>query len=491
VQTTLLGLAIAFIIALLAALIGPYFIDWNRFRPQFEAEASKVIGAPLRVAGDLSARLLPTPSLRLRYIVVGRANDLGKVRAEKLDVEFSLGDLMRGEWRANELTIGGAALDLGLDPQGRIDLPISNGKFNLGSLSIDRLNLTGRVAVHDAASRQTLELNDIAFSGEVRSTAGSVRGQGSFALDGARHGFNVSSGQTADSSGTRVHLGIDPGEQTPSADVDGVLNFEGRAPRFEGTVALAAPPAPKAKAGDNAPASWRIAAKVKASRAAAQLEQIDASYGDDERALRLVGFGDIRFDASPEAHVTLSARQLDADKFLAKEGANAQDGTKERAAEPVRLLPGLRALLAALPRPPISTLVSFGTEKIMLGGRPLQNLSAELHIDAAARVRSWAIDRLDVRAPGVTQISLSAGVSSGSLGNFSGVLDVDSTDPDVLLMWLQGRSDVGYRGQQPLRLRGNIDVTADRIAIEALTAEIDGGAVEGRAALSSLSSGKS
>jgi len=81
VQTTLLGLAIAFIVALLAALIGPYFIDWNQFRPQFEAEASKVVGAPVRVAGDLSARLLPTPSLGLRYVVVGRANDLGKVRA--------------------------------------------------------------------------------------------------------------------------------------------------------------------------------------------------------------------------------------------------------------------------------------------------------------------------------------------------------------------------------------------------------------------------
>ena len=51
-QTTLLGLAIAFIIALIAALIVPYFVDWNQFRPQFEAEASKVIGAPVRVAGD-------------------------------------------------------------------------------------------------------------------------------------------------------------------------------------------------------------------------------------------------------------------------------------------------------------------------------------------------------------------------------------------------------------------------------------------------------
>ena len=91
------------IIALAAALVGPYFVDWNQFRPQFEAEATQVIGAPVRVAGELEARLLPSPTLRLRSVVVGGANDLGKVRADKLDVEFSLGSLMRGEWRATQL----------------------------------------------------------------------------------------------------------------------------------------------------------------------------------------------------------------------------------------------------------------------------------------------------------------------------------------------------------------------------------------------------
>src|ERR1700684_4119057 len=131
VQTTLLGLAIAFIIALMAALIGPYFIDWNQFRPQFEAEATQVIGAPVHVAGELDARLLPTPSLRLRSVVVGGANDLGKIRADKLDVEFSLGSLRRGEWRADELAINGMSVDLGLDQKGRVELPASTGKFNL------------------------------------------------------------------------------------------------------------------------------------------------------------------------------------------------------------------------------------------------------------------------------------------------------------------------------------------------------------------------
>ena len=209
------------------------------------------------------------------------------------------------------------SLDLGLDPKGRIDWPASTGKFNLGSLSIDRLNLTGRIALHDAASRGTLELNDIAFSGDVRSLAGAVRGDGNFMLSGTRYPFRVSSGQSPDGAGTRVHLNIDPGARALSADLDGVLSFEARAPRFEGAMVLAVPAGLKAK-GDVPITPWRISAKVKADPAAAQLDQLEASYGSEETALKFAGVGDIRFGASPQLHAVLSARQLDADRFVAK-----------------------------------------------------------------------------------------------------------------------------------------------------------------------------
>ena len=199
-----------------------------------------MIGAQVRVGGALDARLLPTPSLRLRSVVVGGANDLGKVRADKLDVEFSLGSLMRGEWRATELTINGMALDLGLDAQGRIDWPASTGgTFNLGSLAIDRLNLTGRIALHDAASRGTLELNDIAFSGDVRSLAGSVRGDGNFMLSGIA--LSVPRLVRPD-AGRQRHPRASHRRSRRArrrVDLDGVLSFDARAPRFEGAVMLA------------------------------------------------------------------------------------------------------------------------------------------------------------------------------------------------------------------------------------------------------------
>ncbi|MBR0869294.1 AsmA family protein [Bradyrhizobium tropiciagri] len=480
-QTTLLGLAIALILALVAALVGPFFVDWNQFRPQFEAEATRIIGAPVRVAGNLDARLLPAPWLRLKTVTIGGANDLGKVRAANLDVEFSLGSLMRGEWRATELTINGVSLDLGLDPKGRVDWPVSSGAFSLASLAIDRLNLTGRIALHDAASRSTLELNDIAFSGDVRSLAGAIRGDGNFMMGGNRYPFRVSSGQGPDGNGTRVHLNIDPGQRPLSADLDGVLSFEARAPRFEGAVTLAG--APGQRGGDDPP--WRIAAKVKGDNAAARLDQVEVSYGAEDRALKLTGSGDVRFGATPLLRASLSARQLDADKFAAKDsgkdtGKDTAKGGTDANAEPARVLPALRAMLSGVPASPLPAQIELASERIMLGGRPLQDISAELQSDA----KSWTVRRLEFRAPGSTRVSMSgASAQGGAANSFKTALNIESTDPDALMSWLQGRGDAAYRSQKPLRLRGDVTVSPAGFAIDGMRAEIESGTVEGRVAV--------
>lgn len=463
-QTTLLGLAIAFILALLAALIGPYFIDWNQFRPQFEAEATRIIGVPVRVAGELDARLLPAPTLRLRSVTFGGNNDLGRLRADKLDVEFSLSSLMRGEWRATELSVGGMAADLGLDAKGKVDLPsTASGTFNLASLAIERLNLTGRLALHDAASRSTLELNDIVFSGDVRSLAGSVRGDGNFTAAGVRYPFRVSSGPSPDGSATRLHLNIDPGERAILADLEGVLAFDNRQPKFDGALTLAVPPTKKP--GEAGPTPWKIIAKLKADPAGARFDQIDASFGPEDTALKLGGVGDLRFGASPLLRAVLSARQVDADKLAGRDDA-----------EPLRILPALRAGLAAIPQAPIPAQIEFNSDQIMLGGRPLQNITTELQTDG----RSWTFQRLELRAPGMTQLSLN-GATPGA-DSFSGRLSVESSDPDTLAAWLQGRSEVNRRSTRPLRLAGDVTIAANHLAIDKLKADIEGGTVEGRIA---------
>lgn len=473
-QTTLLGLAIAFIIALVAALVGPHFIDWTRFRPQFEVEASRILGAPVRVSGSLSATLLPTPSLRLQSVVVGGPNDPGRIRADNLAVEFSLGSLMRGEWRATELTVNGVALDLGLDQKGRIDWPVSSDNSNLATLAIDRVNLTGRVALHDAASRSTLELNDIAFSGDVRGLAGSIRGNGNFTVQGTRYPFRVSSSQ--DASGARVRLTLDPGLHGWMVDLDGALAFEARVPHFDGTMAVARS-APDGTAPDSV-TPWRLTTKLKADPVKASLAQLDISYGRDDAAMKLTGLADFRFGAKPLLQALLSAKQLDADKLLAKQSGST---------EPVQMMPGLRVLLAALPHAPLPTRIDINAERIILGGRPVQDLDLTLR----AASGSWSVDRLEVRAPGTTDISIQGALASSSRtddassdvdDSFKGALKIDSSDPGSFTAWLLGRTDAAAQKQKPLHVAGNVHLASDRIAIDDLKADVDGGAITGRIA---------
>lgn len=473
-QTTLLGLAIAFIIALVAALVGPHFIDWTRFRPQFEVEASRILGAPVRVSGALDATLLPTPSLRLQSIVVGGPNDPGRIRADNLAVEFSLGSLMRGEWRATELTVNGVALDLGLDQKGRIDWPVSSDNPNLAALAIDRVNLTGRVALHDAASRGTLELNDIAFSGDVRGLAGSVRGNGNFTVSGTRYPFRVSSSH--DGGGARVRLTLDPGLHGWMVDLDGALAFEARVPRFDGTMTMTRS-APDGTAPDSV-TPRRLTSKLKADPVKASLAQLDVSYGRDDAAMKLTGVADFRFGAKPLLQVLLSAKQLDADKVLAKQSGST---------EPVQMMPGLRALLAALPQAPLPTRIDINAERIILGGRPVQDLDLTLR----AANGSWSVDRLEVRAPGTTDISIQGALASSGHtddpssdvdDSFKGALKIDSSDPGAFTTWLLGRTDGAAQKQKPLHVAGNVHLASDRIAIDDLKADVDGGAITGRIA---------
>ncbi|MBN8967316.1 MAG: AsmA family protein [Rhizobiales bacterium] len=460
-QTTLLGLAIAFIVALIAALVGPFFIDWNQYKPQFEAEASRIIGAPVRVSGALDARLLPAPVLRLRSLSVGAKADASRMSADKLDVEFSLGSLLRGEWRASELSLDGVALDIGLDRQGRIDWPSAKSGFNFGALTVDRLNLTGRISLHDAGSGAHVDLDDLTFKGDVRGLTASLRGEGAVRIAGALTPFRLSTGQAADGKGTRLRLMLDQAERNPGADLDGVLTLDARRPGFDGAVTLAG----------TAGHPWKLNAKGKADPAGAAFDQVELTYGADDVGLKLAGRIDAPFGAAPRMQVKLSASQLDADRL------ETRSDTPETAP---RLIPKLRALVAAVPSAPLPTQIAIDVEQIVLGGRPLRNLAVRLHSDA----RNWTVDGIELQAPGNTRVTARGAVAiSERSSTFSGPLDVRSGDVMILAEWLAGRAAPVSHRELPFQLAGALMVAADLVAVDAKQARLGGNSIQGRVAM--------
>ena len=465
-QTTLLGLAIALILALLAALLGPHFINWNDHRAFFEAEASRLVGLTVRVGGDIDAAILPVPSVTLRDIAIGPAGETSRLRARSLRIDLGLGPLMRGEFRAAEMNLIAPQLSIGLDRQGRVDWPPL--ALATETLSIDRLRIEdGRATLTEAASGSRLVLDRLRFAGEVRSLTGPFRGNGEFTAGGRRYGYDVSAGRQG-ADGTRIRLGLKDDERPLTVAADGMLTFERAAPRFGGVITLSRP-AGAVHAGGKAKAyePWRLSSRIKADVTAAALEDVSFQYGPDERAVTLAGSAAFKFGARPLLQGRLAARQVDFDRLLATSGVPRR--------LPLAAVQAFGEMIGSALRPSWPVALSIGVDAATLGGAALQGIAGDLRSDGA----NWTLDKLELRAPGFSQVKLSGrlyGVGKG-LG-FAGSAKIDSNDPKNLLAWVTG-SAAATAQIAPWHASGDITLAPDRIAVEGLKTEFQRGAVEG------------
>jgi large subunit ribosomal protein L24 len=473
VQTTLLGLAVAIILALVTALVGPLFVDWGRWRTTFEAEATRLVGMPVRVSGRIDARLLPTPSLLLNSIEIGPPGQEPKLRARSLGVEFALGPLLRGEWRAAQLHLDGPEMALGVDADGRIEVPQVAIAFDPDALSFEQVSIEhGRAVLADAASGTRATLEDLWFKGDVRSLNGPFKGEGAFVSAGQLYGYRISGSRRGDDGGMRMHLSLDPADRPLTIETDGTVWVEREHPRFEGGLVLARPAGFKLAAGGTVTSDpWRATSRVNATPASVLLEQLDIQYGPEERAIKLGGTAELKLGAKPRFDAVLSARQLDLDRALL-----ASDAPQRT---PVALLRSLTDAVSAFAQPPVPIKIGLGIDSATLGGAPLIGLRGDIRAEAGA----WSLDTLEFRAPGATQVRASGDLklAVGAL-EFAGPASIDSADPKTLIAWLEGRLDAPRATVGALRARGDVTLGGDRLAVDDLRAEFDRKTIEGRLA---------
>ena len=473
-QTTLLGLAIAIILALVTALVGPLLIDWGSHRSLFEAEASRLIGVNVRVTGVIDARLLPSPRLTLHDIVIGDSADA--IRARSLGVEFALGPLMRGEWRAAELQLGGPQISLGLDRSGHVRAPNLAVAFRPDELSIDRLSIEdGTIALNDAASGASVTLGGVSFNGDARSLAGPIKGAGAVTIGGRRYPYRLTAGRFNDDGGARVHVSVAPVDHPLTIEADGALAFAGGAPNFDGTISLSRPVGIRSR-GSAQPAQdltqpWRLSGKIKASGRSALMQNVDFLYGSEEQGFRLAGVADLTFGAHPRVNSVLSGRQIDLDRAVA-----SADGTRQ---SPAVIIRKLAEAAATAFRPALPFQIGVGIDQVTLGGGSIQNLRG----DISSNADGWNLDRLEFRAPGLTQVRLSGRLAVTTDGvAFSGPTEIDASDPRTLAGWLEGRSETTQGELRPLSLRGDVTLASDKVAVEQLKLEFDHKPATGRLA---------
>ena len=470
-QTTLLGLAIAIILAVLTALVGPLLIDWNSHRSLFEKEASRLIGAPVRIAGAIDARLLPSPRLTANDIEIGKGG--GKIVVRSLGIELALAPLMRGDWRATELHIAGPQVTLRLDASGQINTPEFPLAFNPDALTVERLSVEdGKVSFVDTASGGAVTFNRLWFNGEARSLIGPFKGEGAVTIGEELYPFRLSSGRYGEDGAIRLHVNVDPVNRPLSIETDGLLTLADGTPHFDGTLSLTKPVGIGLRGNARLTQPWRLSGKVKAGTQSALIEQVEYLYGSEEQGLKLTGVADFKFGRNPRFDGVLSGRQVDLDRVLV-----ASDGTRPPPAAAIR---DLIELGGAAFRPTFPIAIGIGIDQVTLGGNIVQNLRGDISTDAGG----WNLDRFEFRAPGYTQVRLSGHLAVGADGvAFNGPAEIEANDPQVLAAWLEGRSDVPVTPSidlRTLRMFGDLTLGSEKIAFEKLRAEFDRKTISGR-----------
>jgi large subunit ribosomal protein L24 len=475
VQTTLLTLGIAIILALVAALVGPAMIDWQDYKAQFEEQAKQTLGPDVRVGGTIDVRLLPSPSIVLGDVQIGPAESSRKVSARGLSMELSLSSLMRGDIRANQVTLDRPEVRIALDKSGALPMPGLALNFDADRLAIERLTITdGQITLVDAASgAATLAVEGLNVSGEVGSLIGPFRLDGAFSVHGERYTYRLAGSRRGDDGGMKIRLGLGSTARALDFDTDGTVWLGGGSPRFEGAATLTRLVAVSSDGSGRAAVfnePFKVAGKVKASTASVQIDKMEMTYGQEPRIIRVSGVATLGLGQDPRLSGALAVRQIDFDRVLPSE-------QKRSPFETVKLLVDK---LAELPKPPLPVHLAVNVDSLLAGGATVSSLHGA--VDSAAD--GWSLDKLDLRAPGATQVTTTGKltVTDRHKVEFQGPVKVESNDPAVFFAWIEGRSASGRPPLGPMNGSGTVTLGHERVAVEGLKAEIEHKALTGRVA---------
>ncbi len=503
--------------ALFAALIGPYFINWTSYRTNFEQEASRYFGQPVTVAGRADLRLLPTPVLSFTDVRLGDPEE-PYVVVERFRAEVELTPLLKGEINVLDMTIERPTLQIdlaGLDQISTAELPEHNfdpEKIALNDVEIAR----GEALVLDSRTGRQWSVSNINAVIDAKSLAGPARIDAGLIFDGQPVTVRAATGRRAGDKAIPLNISISPARWPVTLIADGKLRIgedgapvyiakavitgqaaakrasngvtdpadagpAGTDPAGGDTVAgggtsigdapddpdvtvddFAGTGEPDASAGEPfGIAALRLLADIELTARQFTTDNLQVAYGPLERPLQLNGRADVAFAQDPQFEIALDARQINLDRIVGGGPSN-----------PVSVgvaLGVLREALTVMPAPSMPGTLSFRSDGVVIDGSVLEDASARLAADDG----QWAVESASVELPGDARFETGGRLVPGETPKFEGWSRLDVKRPAAFAAWWRGEA-----GQSaligPFSVAANIGFSeASRVAddIVAVTSE--------------------
>lgn len=465
------GIGTAIVVALVTALIGPFFVDWNAWRGVIEDEARRVAGIEIRVLGDIDARLLPSPRIRLADVVVGGV-ERPLLHSGRLLLDLDLLPLMKGEIRLAEVHLDHPEMRLALDAEGRpTGLPALAAATH--EAAIDRLVVTGGRFDLTTADGTTLRLDAVEATATAPALLGPWKAEGRAARDGHPFAFRLATSTTREGE-PAFRLALLPDDLPLAADLDlHVVAPPLATPTLAGRVTVeprrfgdaGAPPRDLAR-----DLPWRLTGAVAVTPSAIEMTELAATLGASEHETTVTGGARLRLGREPTLDLTLETRRLDLDRlFAAKVDPAAPlpepDGPAPRAAL-AGVVDRLAPLLDALPL----AHVDVEARTLTLAGAEVQDLT----LAALRKAGAWQIERLGAKGPGRSSLEVTGTLRPGDSLGFDGRIDFAAEHPSALSNWWTGRAGAPTNepALDPLRLTGHLKLDEKGLRGDALRLSI-------------------
>jgi uncharacterized protein involved in outer membrane biogenesis len=452
------------VLALTAALVGPYFVDWTSYRADFEREASAILGRKVTVEGDASARLLPFPSVTFSDVSVGAGSaDAPAMTIETFSMDAELAPFLRGEFLIFDMRMVRPKATVDVAADGTVDWTVRpSTPFRASQISLESLTVTeGQITVRHAASGRTHALSEINAEISARSFAGPWRADGTMRMDGMPTGLAVSTGVPDGAGQMRLRIKAEPQPYGIALETDGNVRLEKGAAVYTGAFRIAGGrgEAENLRGSDGQPVrvgalegnpGYRINGRFTFDHRRLSLDEFRFETGPLDNPYTADGTAFVEIGAEPRFLVETSGAQVRFD-----EAVGAEEGAKLSLAQRIA---ALEAALTGLPRPAIPGAVKVDLPAVVVGDTTIRNV----RLSAEPADGGWNLKSLGATLPGRTTLEADGLLRTEGEFGFDGSLLLAINQPSGFAAWVAKDVDDAIRRLPAAGFKAEVEMTKQR-----------------------------
>lgn len=473
-------------IALIALLVGPYFIDWTEYRSDFQKQASRILGQKVSVKGNAELRILPFPSLTFTDLTVGEnASGQPMMTAKKFEADLEITPFLSGEILIFDMRIVEPELTVTLLKDGTLDWALRSEKQLSGNtLILEKVTVTdGKVTLVDIQNQRKKRFTDINATLAAPEISGPWNIDGTATHENHKLNYLLNTGTTNPDGHIRLRTQLSVDSLPLLLQSEGDAKIIDNKPSYKGKFSIAKQ-SNKNVLNTQADLRYLLSLKMEGDFDAnsEKLEISTYRLASGKASDPYVVEGDALIDTgtNPEFSIIAKGQQIDVAQLAA-------DQNKDKTSPDIQTgFNRLKEIAQKIPIPDLPGQIDLSLPAIVAG----QTTIRDVELRARPQNKGWFFERFEAKLPGRTSIEAKGHVTLLDNPSFEGNMLVASRQPSGFSSWLIGSVDPVIRQLGTAGFSANVLLNKDIQRLEKLELILGASIVKGKAERQNLAGQK-